>query len=165
MHETRQFAAFVGRYQQALQPLQPASTRLKAKLAAKAKGAAETKALDREKADELTAYANTASQVIAALRPLEPPPVWRSTYTAELSSIVRMRAAALGLAQAIGANDSKAIPPLLERFDRAAVANATTSAQKHVIADVKAYDTRIRALSRLAHSVDLERSRLEKKYG
>lgn len=165
MHETQQFAAFVGIYQQALLPLQPASTRLKAKLAEKAKGTAATKALDRQKADELVAYADTAAQVIAALRPLEPPPVWRSTYASELSSLVRMRSAALGLARAIGANDSAAVPPLLERFDRAALANATTAAQKRVIADVKGYDGRVRALSKLAHQVDLERARLERKYG
>lgn len=165
MHETRQFAAFIGRYQQALLPLRQASNRLKTKLAQRSKGAAATKALDREKADELVAYAATASQVIAALRPLVPPPVWRSTYAAEVSSITQMRSAALALAQAIRANDSAAVPPLLERFDRAAVANATTSAQKRVIADVKAYDGRIRALSKLAHRVDLERARLERKYG
>lgn len=165
MRETRQFAAFVGRYQHALLPLQPASTRLKAKLAERAKGTAETKALDREKAAELVSYAATVSRVITALRPLTPPPVWHSTYTAEFSALTRMRSAALGLAQAIGANDSKAVPPLLERFDRAALANATTSAQKRVIADVKAYDGRIRALSKLARRVNLERARLEKKYG
>ena len=165
MQETRQFAAFVGRYQQALLPLQPASTRLKAKLSEKAKGNAETKALDQEKADQLVAYAATAAQVIAALRPLAPPPVWRSTYSAELSSVTRMRSAALALAQAIRANDSAAVPPLLEAFDRAALANATTSAQKRVIADVKAYDARVRAVSKLAQRVNLERARLERRYG
>lgn len=164
VQETRKFASFVGPYQQALQPLQQASKQLQAKLAAKAKGTAATKALDQEKAAQLEAYAATAGQVIAALRPLAPPPVWRSTYDNELSSIIRMRSAALGLAQAIGANDSKAIPPLLERFDRAALGNATTPAQKRVIADVKAYDSRIRALSKLARRVELERSRLERKY-
>ena len=163
-HETKQFAAFVGGYQRALLPMQPASATLKATLSARAKGAAATKALDQKKADQLVSFAATAAQVIAALRPLDPPPVWHSTYADEVSSITRMRSAALALARVIRANDSAAIPPLLERFDRAAVATQTTAAQKRAIADEKAYNARIRALTKLAHRVDLERARLERKY-
>jgi hypothetical protein len=163
-HETRQLATFVQRYQAVLRPMQAASTKLKTKLAEKAKGAAATKALDAEKADELDRYASAASGVIAKLKTLDPPPVWNPTWAAELSALEQLRTSALALAAGIRSNDAKAIPQLLEHFDAAAVSNQSTAAQKREIAAVKAYDARVKALVKLATAVQIERTRLQTKY-
>jgi hypothetical protein len=162
--EVRQLAAFVPRYSVALRPLQPASAALKTKLAASAKGAAATKALNGAKADALTAYAGTVGSVIETIRPLEPPPAWQPTYEQQFQSLSQLQASALALARAVRANNAQAIPALLHQFDAAAVSNQTVAAQEHEIAAVKAYNGRITRLVRLARAVEKERSRLEKRY-
>ena len=163
-HEVRQLASFVPRYQTALTPLGPASSRLKTELSATAKGKAATKRLDVAKADELDAYAVTLASVTAAVRTLDPPPVWEPTYAQQLSSLTAMRGSALALAAAIRTNKVAAIAPLLHQFDAAAVSNQSVAAQKHEIAAVKAYDARVNALIRLARRVERERQRLEQRY-
>jgi predicted component of type VI protein secretion system len=162
--EVRQLAAFVPRYRVALQPLQPASTALQKKLAAGAKGTAATKALNAAKADQLTAYAGTVASVTAAVRPLDPPPVWQPTYRQQLFALTHLQASALALASAVRRNDATAIPGLLRGFDAAAISTQTVAAQKREIAAVKAYNGRIETLARLARSVATERARLEKRY-
>lgn len=163
-HEVRQLALFMPRYQTALSPLGPASSRLKTKLSATARGKAATKALDAAKADELVTYALTLDEVVAVLRTLDPPPVWQPTYAQQLSSLTHMRRSALALAAAIRANDSAVIPQLLQQFDAAAVSSQSIAAQKGEIAAVKAYNARVNALIRLAQRVQGERNRLEKRY-
>jgi hypothetical protein len=162
--EVRQLALFLPRYQAALRPLQPASSALKAQLSATAKGKAATKALDVAKADQLAAFARTLDSVIAAIRPLDPPPVWQPTYAQQLASLTQMRGSALALAAAVRANNGAVIPRLLERFDAAAVSNQSVASQKREIAAVKAYNARINAVYRLAQRVQRERTRLEKRY-
>jgi hypothetical protein len=162
--EVRQLAAVVPRYQAALRPVQQASAKLQTKLSATGKGAAAVKAIDAAKADELTAYAGTLESVLAAVRPLRPPPVWAPTYTQQVASLRELRSSALALAGAIRANDTAAIPPLLHDFDAAAVSNQSVAAQKRAIGAVTAYNARISALSRLARAVEHERKRLEQKY-
>ena len=162
--EVRQLAAFVPRYEAALRPLQQASDTLRVKLAATGKGAAKVKALDAAKADELTSYAGTLGWVLAAVRPLRPPPVWQPTYAQQVSSLKALQRSALALAAAIRAKNAASIPQLLHDFDAAAVSNQSLGAQQQAIAAVKDYDGRINALSRLARAVEHERKRLEAKY-
>jgi hypothetical protein len=163
-HEVRLLAAFVPQYQSALRPLQPAGATLKTKLSATAKGKAATKALDTSKADELGVYAHTLDSVIATIHALDPPAVWRPTYTQQLASLTQMRVSAIALAAAVHANNATAIPNLLQKFDAAAVSNQSFPAQKRAIAAVKAYDARINALGRLAQRVQSERLRLERRF-
>jgi hypothetical protein len=162
--EVRLLAAFVPQYQAALHPLQPAGATLKAKLSATAKGTAATKALDTAKADELRVYAHTLDSVIATIHTLDPPAVWRPTYTQQLASLTQMRMSARALAAAVHANNATAIPTLLQKFDAAAVSNQGFPAQKRAIAAVKAYDGRINALGRLGQRVQSERLRLERRF-
>jgi len=163
-HEVRQLYTFVPRYRVALRPLQPASTALQKQLSASAKGAAATKALNAAKADELTVYAGKVGSVIEGMRPLDPPPVWQPTYRQQLSSLSQLQSSAVALASAVRANNARAIPSLLQRFDEAAISNQSVAAQKAEIAAVKAYNGRVDRLVRLARSVELERRRLEQRY-
>jgi hypothetical protein len=163
-HETVQLGVFVPRYQAALKPLVAADAGLKKELGATAKGAAATKKLDAEKADELDAYARAASSVIGVVEKLVPPPVWKPPYDSQLGALRGLRSTATALGQAIRTNDSAALPELLQRFDAAAVANESVAAQKRQIAAVKAYDARIRQITSLAGKVQLERARLQKTY-
>jgi hypothetical protein len=163
-HETVLLAGFVRRYQAALKPMQAASATLKKELAVRASGAAATKALDARKADELTAFALTIDGVIPKVESLSPPAVWKPAWADQLTSLRQLRSAALALAAAIHANDAAAVPALLVRFDRAAVSNQTTAAQKREIAAVKAYDAQLQGLVQLAKSIQLERARLQAKY-
>jgi hypothetical protein len=157
-------AGFVGPYQSALRPMQTASATLKTQLAEKATGTAATKALDARKADELTSFAHAVEGVAADVNALSPPAVWKPAWSDQLVSLRRLRSSALALAAAIRANDAAAIAPLLERFDRAAIANQTTAAQKREIAAVKAYNARLHELVRLAQRIQLERARLQRTY-
>jgi hypothetical protein len=163
-NEVRHLAAFVPRYRIALTPLQPASAALKTQLAATAKGTAATTALNASKADALAVYARTIGSVMEKVRPLEPPPVWQPTYRQQLSSLAQLQSSALALANAVSANNARAIPSLLQRFDAAATSNQTVAAQKREIAAVTAYNGRINNLVRLARSVEKERRRLEQRY-
>jgi len=162
--EVRDLAAFMPRYQAALRPVPPASAKLQAKLAETGKGDAAVKALDASKADELTAYAETLGSVLAAVRPLRPPTVWKPTYVQQVSSLEKLRKSALALADSIRANDTESIPQRLQDFDAAAVSSQTRGAQLRAIGAVNAYNARIGALSRLARAVEHERTRLEKQY-
>ncbi len=161
-HEIVQLSAFVPRYQAALKPLAQADSALKTQLAASAKGVAATKALNGQKADELDSYARTLDAAIAAIKPLEPPPVWRPVYTTELGALSELRTSASALADAIRKNQANAVPTLLQRFDAAAVAGQSTAAQRRQIAAVKAYDARIRKIATLARDVEQERARLQR---
>lgn len=163
-HEVRQLAAFVPRYRIALAPLQPASNALQKKLAASAQGVAATMALNASKASQLESYAATVGAVMSGVRALDPPPVWRATYEEQLASLDGLRSSSLALARAVRANQAQAIPPLLRRFDEAAISNQTIAAQKREIAAVKAYNARIDNLLKLGRKAENERRRLEKRY-
>ena len=158
-------ATFVPQFQAALKPLAAADTSLKNELGRTVKGAAATKALDTQKTVELETYAQRLDSVIAHLRVLDPPPVWKPGYDTQLASLEELRGTALALAQAIRESDAAAIPGLLQRFDVAAVADQTTAAQKRQIAAVKAYDNRIKRVVVLARRIQAERGRLQRVYG
>jgi hypothetical protein len=162
--QMRLLSGFVGPYQAALRPMQAASATLKKQLAAKATGTAPTKALDEQKAGELTSFAHTVDGVIENVRTLSPPAVWKPAWSDQLVSLVQLRSSARALAAAIHANDAPSIAPLLERFDRAAVANQTIAAQKREITAVKAYNAQLRGLVQLAKGIQLERARLQRTY-
>ena len=162
--DTAQLATFVGQYQVALKPLQPASTALRKQLSAQATGRAAAKALDAMKAGELRTFATTIQGVAAAVQQLSPPPVWAPQWRDQLTTLEQLRASALALADAIDANDANAIPTLLVRFDRAAVSNQGIAAQTREIDAVKAYDKQLTGLVQLAKRIQLERVRLQKTF-
>ncbi|HEX3806144.1 MAG TPA: hypothetical protein VHV52_05110 [Gaiellaceae bacterium] len=164
-HEVNELFGFVPAFQAALAPLAGADTHLKTELGRTAKTTAATEALDTEKAGALEAYAATVDAAIAELGHLQPPPVWRPGYTTQLASLHDLRGTALALAAAIRANHASSLPPLLERFDRAAVSDASLPAQKAQRAAVVAYNARIKALVTLARKVGAEQIRLQGVYG
>jgi hypothetical protein len=164
-HEVLQLATFVPSFQAALRPLAAADASLKTELGRTVKGAAATKALDKEKSVALETYATTVDAVIATLHGLDPPPVWKPGYDVQLSSLVELRSSALALAEAVRTKRVAAVPKLLRRFDAAAVADQSTAVQKQQIAAVKAYDDRIKNVLVLGRKIQFERGRLQRVYG
>jgi len=164
-HEVYELYAFVPSFQAALAPLAAANTHLKTELGRSAKTVAATKALDTDKADSLTAYAVILDRAIAKLLRLQPPPVWQPGYTAQLGSLRDLRSTALALAAAIRENHPAALPSLLDRFDEAAVSDASLPAQKAQRAAVVAYNGRIKAVVALARTINSEQVRLQRVYG
>jgi hypothetical protein len=164
-HEVHQLYTFVPAFQAALTPLTAADAKLSTALRSTRKTTVATNALDAEKAAELRSYSSIAGGVILKLRHLQPPPVWRPGYTVQLTSLQKLRTIALELAGAIGANKAAALPNLLQRFDRAAVAARTLAAQEAQRSAVLAYNRRIHSLVTLTHKINQEENRLEKVYG
>jgi hypothetical protein len=160
--ELYSLSTFVPRFEAALQPLPKAGTQLKDVLQRTAKGNAAVKRVDAEKAAELRSYVTTVDGVAAQLRTLHPPAVWRPTYENQLASLARLHVTGTALADAISANRAAAVPPLLQRFDAAAISDQSVAAQKQQIAAVQGYNRRVRSLTDLARSIDRERNRLQR---
>jgi hypothetical protein len=163
--EVHQLYEFVPAFQADLKPLAAANATLSNELHKTATTGAATTALDAEKAAALETYAGILDGVIVKLRRLDPPPVWQPGYTVQLTSLDHLRSTARALADAIRANRAAALPPLLERFDRAAVAGRSTPAQKAQRAAVLAYNGRISSLVKLTRRIGAEQVRLQKAYG
>jgi hypothetical protein len=164
-HEVDQLYTFVPAFRTTLAPLGPADAGLTKELHKTASTTAAAKALDVEKADALERYSTTVAGVVAKVEQLQPPPVWQPGYTAQLASLRQLHAIALELADAIRANRAAALPALLNRFDRAAVATRTTAAQRSQRAAVVAYNARINSLVTLSRKINAEEQRLQRLYG
>jgi hypothetical protein len=160
--ELRSLGTFVPRFETALQPLAASNTGLKKVLVRTAKGTAATKALDAEKATALRSYAETVEITLGELRQMEPPDVWRPAYAAEVSSLEELRTTATALSDALSADRAATVPGLLRRFDAAAVSTQSLTAQHAQIAAIDAYNKKVKSLTSLTRSIDLERNRLQR---
>jgi hypothetical protein len=154
-------STFVPRFQAALQPLPKAGAQLKAVLQRRAKGNAAVKEVNAAKAAEIRSYVATVDGITTRLRTLRPPAVWRPTYENQLAALAGLSTAGTALAEALAANRAASIPALLRAFDAAAISDQTITAQQRQIDAVKAYNRRVRSLTKLARSIDRERSRLQ----
>jgi hypothetical protein len=164
--EVAMLVDYLPRFSAALVPLPQATKRLSAALSQttpSAYGAAGVAAVFASKAAALTQFQSDVRGVESRLRQLQPPPVSTPAYTAQLTTLERMRTTAGRLATALAAQDRARIPTLLDDFNAAAVANRSIAAQQAQIAAVKAYDRRAREIDRLAVQVQAERIRLSTK--
>jgi hypothetical protein len=160
--ELYSLGTFVPRFEAALQPLAAAGTALKHELGRTAKGASEARAVDADKAVALRSYTTTLDGVMARLRALQPPAVWRPTYKTQVTSLEQLRSSSTALAVAIEGNHAATVPGLLRAFDAAAVSDQSLSAQRAQIAAVAAYNRRVQSIADLARSIDQERNRLQR---
>ena len=159
--ELRTLAIFLPSFDADLHPLVRADATLKGELGKSTSGKAASVALDAAKARALEAYAATSDGVIARLRRLDPPPVWKPAYTSQLSELEQLSRSASQLGAAIAAGRAAAVPPLLRRFDAAAAVDRSVANQKAQIAAVDAYDREIRSLDTIARRIEVERVHLQ----
>jgi outer membrane murein-binding lipoprotein Lpp len=160
--ELRALSIFLPRFDADLHPLQAADLALKRELGQKASGKAASKALDTAKAQALDTYAATIGGVVARLRTLDPPGVWKPVYTSQLAALVQLEHTAVPLAAAINGGHAAAVPRLLRRFDAAAVADQSLADQRAQIAAVKTYNRRVKSVATIASAIAKERNRLQR---
>lgn len=160
--ELHGLSIFVPRFDGELHPLVGADAALKRELGRSAKGVAAAKALDSDKAKALESYAAVIDSVVAGLRKLQPPAVWRPAYTSQLSALEELRTTGTALAHAITGGRPAVVPSLLRRFDAASLAGQSLASQRAQIAAVLAYDSRVRSVETIARRIEAERNRLQR---
>jgi hypothetical protein len=153
--EVAKLVTFIPAFSKALQPLGPAGPQLKTALAGKAPVATKAAALD--------SYRTTVETVLRRLSPLRPPPASVPVYRAQVSTLEQVRTAVTGLASALRLQQRAQIAHFLRQFDLAAVANQGTAAQKAQIAAVRAYNGRVKGLTRVTVALARERASIEKR--
>jgi hypothetical protein len=160
-NQTAGLLKFLPGLDRALGPLVPATHRLQLALAANhAYGAAAVQAIYIEKAAALRAFQATLQRILAMMRRLDPPPVSKPNYDAQVAAVEGMKANAGKLATALLRHDSAGIPVLLSRFGRAAATPHAIRVQRAQIAAAKAYNHAVAQLRGLSTRADRERLRL-----
>ncbi|HUE25663.1 MAG TPA: hypothetical protein VMP89_02740, partial [Solirubrobacteraceae bacterium] len=159
--QSARLVQFLPEFTAALKPLRPAITRLSAVLRTnQASGAASVAAVYAQKAHALRAYRLTTQQIGARLLRLTPPTMLLPSYRTELGALQGMGSAAGKLADALAAQQTSRIAPLLSAFDSAASAPGARSAQLAQATAIKAYDRQIAQLTQLELAAARERLRL-----
>ena len=156
--EVVQLATFVPAFDATLQELAPASTAVKAVLAAKTATVAD-------KAAALDRYGAALTPIIRQLKALHPPLASRPVWSQQTATLVSVRAAATALAEALRQNQGAAVPALLHRLSEAAAGNQTLAAQRAQIAAVVAYNDRVKSLNTLGSKISDEEARLQRSLG
>jgi hypothetical protein len=160
-HEVAELVGFLPRFEAALVPLGPETTRLERVLSEQqASGPAGVAAVYAAKAAALLHFQAEMSTVIKQLRRLPAPAVSRPGYEAQIAALQGMGTSAGELAQALTRGATSSVGPLLVSFDRSATLNQQVSVQRAEIAAIRAYDTRAEKLQALAAQVQQERTRL-----
>jgi hypothetical protein len=161
---TRQVAkliVFLPGFARALSPLDPATRRLESVLVRqRAPGPAAVSALFAAKAAALRQFRSVVDGVLIQLRRLQPPPVSKPGYDAQVSALGGMSTSAGRLADALAGGAPTNVAPLLVAFDRAATSNQTVAVQRAEIAAVRAYDAQSVKLETLSRQIERERLRL-----
>jgi hypothetical protein len=150
--EVASLATFLPALSQTLRPLAGAGVPLRSALKSKARPAAKAAALD--------SYADTITVVRSRLGALRPPPVSAVVVRTQSATLRNVAASARALARALREHRNKDVAVLLRRFNAAAIGNRTVPAQRAQIAAIRAYDDRIRALTRLAVRLRREEGKL-----
>jgi len=152
-HEVHQLAVFLPRYQTALRGLDPASARFRRSLGGAKTAGAEAQVLDR--------YRSDLSGPLARLRRLDPPPVLRPSYAAQVATLTRVSATAGALAQALREKRTAEARSLIQQLGAASVTGGSLAAQQAQISAVRSYDGRVRGINDLAARVRAEFARLQ----
>jgi hypothetical protein len=165
--ELAKMVIFLPAFEQVLRPLGPATTALQHALGvtqAQGYGASGVAAELSVKAAALRRYAEQLGSVLGRLQRLDPPAVTHPQYSAQLTTLQRMRTSAGQLAGALEQGSSN-VRSLLLNFNQAAAGAQSLSAQRAQIAAVRAYDARVRSLTSDVQQIQLERARLQRTLG
>ena len=160
-HEVVQLVAFLPGYAVALREV-PGSTKALLRAIAAAKKERTAAGQLRAQSDAFVRYGADITRILRRLRELKPPAVGVAAYTGQVTSLERMRASSLALADAFAQSRLGDIPRLLHDFNAAAVANQSIKAQKAQIAAVRSYNARVRALDALSTRIMREQDRLSR---
>ena len=151
--EVAAMASFLPELRAAVEPVAPASRRLRQKLTVVQTPVAQAAELDR--------YRAGLALAVKRLEALDPPRALAPSRDAQLRSLRSVRASAANLAGALRADDREALPRLIAAFANAGRSGESVSAQKAQIAAIKAYNRRVAHIQDLAETVTNERIRLE----
>jgi hypothetical protein len=160
-HEVVQLVAFLPGYAVALRAV-PGSTKALLHAVAAARKERTSAGKLRAQSDAFVRYGAEITGILRRLRELEPPAVGVAAYAGQVTSLERMRASSLALAEAFAQSRLKVIPRLLQDFNSASVANQSIKAQKAQIAAVRSYNARVRALDALSTRIMREQNRLSR---
>lgn len=150
-HESTLLASFVPAQEKASAPLPGIARRLSRSLAGADGPQQQERALRR--------YAARVRGVIAALQPLQPPPLLVDRHHAQLERLRTVRQLALQLASALKKQDGGRVARLLLRFRNVSAQPAGATLGRVA---VKAYNERYLAVRGKLQSVEAERRRLDK---
>ena len=151
--EVSAVASFLPELQAALDPVGPASRRLRQRLTAADSPAAQAAELDRYRAGLAVA--------VKRLEALDPPRVLAPSRDTQLRTLRRVRASAGTLAKALRTEDREALPTLIAEFANAGRSGESISAQKAQIAAIRAYNNRVAHIRDLAERVTNARIKLD----
>ena len=155
--EVSALASFLPDFRTALDPVAPASRRLRKQLAG-----ADTPAAQ---AEELERYRAGLELAVTRLEALDPPRVLAPARDAQLRTLERVRTSAAELARGLRADDREALPTLIAAFANAGRSGESVSAQKAQIAAIRAYNGRVAHIRDLADEVQRARIELEESLG
>lgn len=147
----------------AVKPPTPHLVRGTKKQIAKARAAFAT-ASDRTagaEADALDAYDAVVARELAGLRRLSPPPAYTPALRSEVLGMQAIHRAGGRLAHVLRTKNRSDVAVLGRAFTLATRRSESVPAQRAEIAAVKAYDARVRRLSRFTASVQQEVTRLQ----
>lgn len=179
--EVRGLAMFAPRYTEVLAAARAASLELGAKLraivlptpralrgtkqaVAKAKREynASASAAATAQADAVDAYDRSVNDVVRRLSKLDPPPAFAASYSAQLGALSNAVAAGGRLSVELRKSNRARVPTLSRTFALASREAQTLAAQRAAIADIRAYNTRARAIRDAALDVQSELARLQR---
>jgi hypothetical protein len=160
-HEVVQLVAFLPGYAVALREV-PGSTKALLRAVGSAKKERTSAGKLRAQSDAFARYGAEITRILRRLRELKPPTVGVAAYTGQVTSLERMRASSLALADAFAQSRLGDIPRLLHDFNVASVANESIKAQKAQIAAVRSYNARVRELDVLSTRIMREQDRLSR---
>ena len=129
--------------------------------AVRAAYAAAARRTQAEQADAVDAYDGALALALRSLRKLRPPPVFAPAFLAEVHTLEATRRAGAALAQELRKANTKNVPVLGRRFTVASRLSGSLAAQRAEIAAVKAYNRRVRGLTKAEAAIQDELRRLQ----
>lgn len=131
-------------------------------LAAQRAYQAEASAAANAQADAIDAYDADLAVILKRLAMLQPPPVLRPSYDAQVRAFRAIRTDGALLAAELRKPDRSNVPTAGRRFQLASRIAESTAAQRAEIVAVKAYNTRARAIGTASARVQEELAKLQR---
>jgi hypothetical protein len=159
--EVQKLIVFLPRFDRVLAPLGADISRLEAVLSQQtAYGAAAVSAVYARKTAALRSFQSSLERILAKLRRLDPPPVSKPDYDAQVRALSGMSSNAGKLAGALTDGARGNVAPILTAFDHAAASAQSAPVKKAHAAAVRSYNRQIAQLDQLAQEAQRERLRL-----
>jgi hypothetical protein len=159
--QLQELVVFLPRFNAALKPLGGDIKRLEVVLSKQsAYGAAAVAAVYAQKAAALRRFQSSLTGILERLHRLDPPPLSRPDYRAQVNALSGMSSNAGRLAGALEQGPQGNLQPLLTAFDQAAASAQGPSVQKARNAALRAYEAQLAGINQLSRDAEGERTRL-----